>query len=188
MEITLPAFIFMINIIGSTFSNDISSKELYCLAANSYFESRGESFDGKIAVAQVVMNRVKSKHYPNTICEVVQQGPIRESWKTRKITGLPEEERIYYPIKNRCQFSWYCDGASDIIPINRKSGEVNTITTAMWRDCVFAAVLVSTNKVKSLVGPSTHYYAYKKVTPNWPSLSEYTVVDNHRFMYKKGNY
>tara|TARA_B100000424_G_C22945216_1_gene503062 strand:+ start:2217 stop:2774 length:558 start_codon:yes stop_codon:yes gene_type:complete len=185
MEITLSAFIFMINIIGSTFSSDVPPKELYCLAANSYFEARGETFDGKIAVAQVVINRVKSKNYPNTICEVVQQGPIRESWKTRKITGLPEEERIYYPIKNRCQFSWYCDGASDIIPMVRKNGKPNLITTAMWRDSVFAAVLVSTNKVKSLVGPSTHYYAYKKVTPHWPLLSEYVVIGDHRFMYRK---
>ena len=78
-----------------------------CLALNMYHEARGQGSAGLLGVSSVVLNRVRDKRFPNTICEVVQQGPIRESWKTRKITGLPEEERIYYPIKNRCQFSQF---------------------------------------------------------------------------------
>jgi hypothetical protein len=68
-------------------------KEIACLALNVYFESRSEPDLGKRAVAHVVMNRVASKKYPDTICEVVRQGG---------------EVR-----RNRCQFSWWCDGESD---------------------------------------------------------------------------
>ena len=71
-----------------------------CLALNIYFESRNQPIEGQVAVSQVVLERVKSKKYPDTVCEVVFQGPTY-SWS------------VNYPIKNRCQFSWYCDGISD---------------------------------------------------------------------------
>lgn len=48
-------------------------EQLGCLAMNIYQEARGESIRGKLAVAAVTMNRVSSKHYPDTICEVVWQ-------------------------------------------------------------------------------------------------------------------
>lgn len=44
-----------------------------CLAMNVYFESRGESYDGQMAVAEVTMNRVASSKYPNDVCSVVKQ-------------------------------------------------------------------------------------------------------------------
>ena len=87
--------------------------ELYCLAQNIYFEARAEPQAGQYAVADVALNRVQDNRYPNTICEVIKQGPIRESWKTRKDPDLHDSERKYYPVKNRCQFSWYCDGRAD---------------------------------------------------------------------------
>jgi spore germination cell wall hydrolase CwlJ-like protein len=68
-------------------------KEVACLALNIYFEARGEPNEGKLAVAHVVMNRVASDRFPDTVCNVVRQGG---------------EERRY-----RCQFSWWCDGRSD---------------------------------------------------------------------------
>ena len=49
------------------------TRDLNCLAKNVYHEARGESVDGQYAVAEVTMNRVASKHYPNTVCEVVYQ-------------------------------------------------------------------------------------------------------------------
>tara|TARA_Y100000389_G_scaffold82486_1_gene79095 strand:+ start:393 stop:965 length:573 start_codon:yes stop_codon:yes gene_type:complete len=64
----------------------INTKELKCLSDNIYFESLIEPIAGKIAVANVTMNRVASEHFPNTVCEVVWQ-------------------------KN--QFSWTHDGKSD---------------------------------------------------------------------------
>ncbi len=48
-------------------------RDLYCLAINIYHEARGEPKAGQYAVAEVTLNRVKSRHYPNTICEVVHQ-------------------------------------------------------------------------------------------------------------------
>ena len=66
--------------------------EKECLAENVYFEARGQGAAGWVAVAQVTLNRVQDKRFPNTICEVVKQGLTYENG---------------YPIKNKCQFSWY---------------------------------------------------------------------------------
>ena len=90
---------------------DDKTASIKCLALNMYHEARGQGSAGLLAVSSVVMNRVRDKRFPNTICEVVHQGPTRESWKTRQ-TPDPNDAK-FYPIKNRCQFSWYCDGRSD---------------------------------------------------------------------------
>lgn len=65
-----------------------------CLAEAIYFESRGEPKRGQIAVAQVVMNRVFSGFYPNTVCGTVYQNSHR---------------------RNACQFTFACDGIADTI-------------------------------------------------------------------------
>ena len=88
----------------------IESEEAHCLALNVYYETRSDNLAGMYAVSDVVLNRVRDTRYPNTICEVVYQGPVRESWKTKKDPDLSDEERIYNPVRNMCQFSWYCDG------------------------------------------------------------------------------
>lgn len=67
----------------------VSDKELWCMATAIYFESRGESYRGQVAVGQVVMNRVAHKLYPGTICGVVFQNQHK---------------------RNACQFSFACDG------------------------------------------------------------------------------
>jgi hypothetical protein len=74
----------------------VNTQELICLAQNIYFEARAESIQGKTATANVTRNRVKSADFPNTYCGVVKDGPVRESWKTRKDPGLSKEQRIYY--------------------------------------------------------------------------------------------
>ena len=66
-----------------------SERQRWCLSSAIYFEARGESYRGQVAVAQVVMNRVKYPLYPDTICGVVFQN---QSWR------------------DRCQFSFACDG------------------------------------------------------------------------------
>ena len=68
-----------------------------CLAKNIYFEARDQGLASKMAVSLVVLNRVRHKQYPSTICEVIYQGPTY-SWKSD------------FPVRNKCQFSWYCDG------------------------------------------------------------------------------
>ena len=79
--------------------------EATCLAKNMYFEARNQGLAGQLAVSLVVMNRVKDERFPNTICGVIEQGPISKWW-------LKEKGKIV-PIRNRCQFSWFCDGKSD---------------------------------------------------------------------------
>ena len=66
-------------------------REVECLARNIYFEAGGEPRAGKIAVAEVTMNRVKSRQYPRTVCGVVHQ----------KSKGV-------------CQFSWVCEGKKNV--------------------------------------------------------------------------
>jgi spore germination cell wall hydrolase CwlJ-like protein len=65
------------------------ARQLDCLAINIYREAGYEPFEGKVAVAQVTMNRVENHQFPNDVCSVVYQ----------KTTA----------IKTVCQFSWYCD-------------------------------------------------------------------------------
>jgi spore germination cell wall hydrolase CwlJ-like protein len=96
-------------------ADTVSEDEIHCMAKNIYFEAKSQLVAGQYAVADVVINRVLDTRYPNTVCEVVYDGPIKESWKTRKDTTLSDDERIFYPVRNRCQFSWYCDGKSDKI-------------------------------------------------------------------------
>lgn len=72
----------------------VSERELWCLATGIYFEARGESYRGQIAVAQVIENRVKHPNYPDSICGVVFQNQHR---------------------RNACQFSFACDGQPETI-------------------------------------------------------------------------
>ena len=59
-----------------------------CMALNIYHEAKNQSVTGQIAVGLVVINRVKDNRFPSTICDVIMQGPIRESWKTKRIQIL----------------------------------------------------------------------------------------------------
>lgn len=68
----------------------LNASELRCLAEAIYYEARGESYRGQVAVAEVVMNRVRSRHYPGSVCGVVYQG-------SHRATG--------------CQFTFTCDGS-----------------------------------------------------------------------------
>ena len=152
---------------------DILNKEedpnLYCLAQNIYHEARGESMWGQVAVGLVVMNRVESKRYPNNVCDVIHEGPLRESWKTR-LTEDPDDA-VFYPVKNKCQFSWYCDGKADTI-----------YKDLAWRKAQEIAYRIAVlNQFEGLAEGATHYHA-TYVTPYWQSKL-YLVgrVDTHLF-------
>ena len=133
-----------------------------CLALNTYHEAKNQSLVGQIATAQVVMNRVEDDRFPNTICEVVKQGPTRPSWEA------PKKE---YPIKHRCQFSWYCDGKDDT-PKNEKA----------WRKAQDVAFLVLYDKVKlDVTEGATHYHA-TYVRPSWAKTKKRTTrIEKHIF-------
>ena len=76
--------------------------QLDCLAINIYREAGHEPFEGKVAVAQVTMNRVAHPDFPNDICGVVYQ-------KNKFV------EKVV------CQFSWYCDSTHRNRPINKEA-------------------------------------------------------------------
>jgi len=78
--------------------------EAICLAKNIYFEAGNQELAGKYAVSHVVFNRVDSFDFPDTVCEVIYQAQTRPSW---------QNENVRVPIRNKCQFSWYCDGKPD---------------------------------------------------------------------------
>lgn len=67
--------------------------EWQCLTEALYYEARGESIKGQFAVAEVILNRVESRRYPNTVCGVVRQG-----------AGSGKG----------CQFSYKCDGRPEV--------------------------------------------------------------------------
>ena len=109
------------------------AEALVCLALNVYYEARSQSIVEQIAVAQVVINRVNDDRYPDTICEVVKQGE-------KNPDGTMKEDR--------CQFSWYCDGATDK-PHNKKSWEIALSVARSVRD----------GKTTDLTEGATHYHA-----------------------------
>ena len=82
--------------LGDIFSGKTPHNHIECMAKNIYFEAKSQSLVGQLAVGLVVLNRVKSKHFPDDVCEVVYQGPVKESWKTKKYPNLPKELRKYY--------------------------------------------------------------------------------------------
>ncbi|WP_282168557.1 cell wall hydrolase [Ruegeria atlantica] len=80
-----------------------------CLAEALYFEARGESVRGQFAVAEVILNRVKSSRFPSSLCGVIKQG-----------TGK----------KYQCQFTYTCDGQKEIIREKRAYERVSKVARA----------------------------------------------------------
>lgn len=84
--------------------------ELRCLAEALYFEARGETVRGQLAVAEVILNRRDSGLYPDSVCGVVGQGSQSRSG---------------------CQFSYKCDGRADTIREKAAYREVSMVAAAM---------------------------------------------------------
>jgi len=112
-----------------------SEAEQRCLAAGIYFEARGETVKGQAAVAQVILNRVRNPTYPDTVCGVVYQN---STWR------------------NRCQFSFACDGIKDRVRSQKH-----------WNMAEEIALATTAGKIwLTEVGSSTHYHA-TYVSPPW---------------------
>ena len=161
----------------------VNETELKCMAENIYFEARAEGVEGKAAVANVTRNRVLSTKFPNSYCGVVYQGPVRESWKTKQNPDLQDSERVYYPRKHRCQFSWYCDGEKDTIWVQYMNGTTIDSNNNAWRDSVHIALDTMAQTLYDNTGGATYYYAHNIVYPNWAKkfvVAE--VIGNHTFM------
>lgn len=117
---------------------DMRQKQLDCLARNIYHEAGYEPFEGKVAVAQVTINRTESGAFPSDICKVVYQ------------------KNVVYE-KVLCQFSWYCDSASLKKPMN---GAVYTESMEVAKK-----VLLEGFRIDSIKGAL--YYHADYVNPKW---------------------
>lgn len=125
--------------------------QLECLALNIYREAGHEPFEGKVAVAQVTLNRAESSQFPNEICQVVYQKNV-----------------VYQKVI--CQFSWYCDSVHRSRPIN----------PAAYQESMIAAkrVLLENYRLPGLT--DALYYHADYVNPNW-KLQKLTKIGRHIF-------
>ena len=152
---------------STAWAEDILDRNTYkqeiCLAKNIYFEARGSSFADKIAVADVVLNRVAHRKYPDTICEVVEQAKMSTWWK--------ETHGKDVPIRHKCQFSWFCDGKPDV-PTEKDA----------WVEAQRIAYIMSV--IGNFVGiteGATHYHAHY-VNPHWAKhFNLVGTIGNHIF-------
>jgi spore germination cell wall hydrolase CwlJ-like protein len=136
-----------------------SKKQTKCLAEAIYFEARSESERGRIAVAQVVLNRLKNPTYPATICGVVYQNKHK---------------------RNACQFSFACDGIPERIYDKRAWSDAQALAKRVLKDDKTLYI--------SDVGASTHYHA-TYVRPRWArKMTKMEKIGRHIFYrtYKGG--
>ena len=120
----------------------------FCMARNIFFESSIDNHAGMSAVADVVLNRVRDNRYPNTVCEVVHQGKQKPSWKDPSKMVM---------VRHKCQFSWYCDGKADDIPL----GSENWVRAQM-----VAWEIMHEGRFRGISEGATHYHA-TYVSPSW---------------------
>jgi spore germination cell wall hydrolase CwlJ-like protein len=131
------------------------AKQLDCLTRNIYWESATEPFEGKVAVAQVTLNRVESGKFASDICGVVYQ------------------KNVIYD-KVICQFSWFCDGSSKVRPIY----------PAHWKESeeVAKKVLLEGFRLPSL--KNALYFHADYVKPQW-GKPQVAKVGRHIFYADK---
>lgn len=147
MKTIITAFVmlFAASMANATVLEELYSEEdrpdEYCLALNIYYEARGSNRADRLAVADVVMNRVYDTRYPNTVCEVVKQG---------------RQDANGNMIRHQCQFSWYCDGKAD-----RPQDQDRWIDAQQLAYMVFVL-----NEYRGLTEGATHYHA-TYVDPEW---------------------
>ncbi len=136
-------------------------RDIECLALNIYFETRAVSLADAMAVSDVVLNRVNHTSFPNNICSVVYQA---------------KKDSNGFPKRHKCQFSWYCDGKSD----------VPKDITAWDRSRKFARDIYTYGSYVGITEGSTHYHA-TYVKPNWSRhLDRIARIGSHIFYRMKG--
>ena len=131
------------------------SRQLACLTKNIYWESASEPFEGKVAVAQVTINRVASGRFADDICGVVHQKNV--------VLG-----------REVCQFSWMCDGSPKIRPIY----------PAHWKESeeVAKKVLLEGFRLPSL--KTALYFHADYVKPQW-GKPQVAKIGRHIFYGEK---
>ena len=132
-------------------SAKVIEQRLNCLAMNIYREAGNEPFEGKVAVAQVTLNRTADSRFPNDICSVVHQKNI-------------------FMEKIVCQFSWYCDSVAKARPINNASYKESYE--------VEKKVLLEGFRLDGV--KSALYYHADYINPNW-KYHKVAKIGNHIF-------
>ena len=122
-----------------------------CLSEALYFEARGEDLWGQIAVAEVILNRADSPRFPNSVCGVVRDGTGR---------------------RNRCQFSYYCDGKAEAIG-----------NPAAYERIKKIAAMMIEGRARVLTGGAVFYHT-DAVTPSWMHAMEQTTVIGDHIFYR----
>jgi len=127
------------------------TRQLECLTRNIYWEAASEPFEGKVAVAQVTLNRMQSGKFPDSVCGVVYQ------------------KNVFYE-KVVCQFSWYCEGNQKMKPIHKP----------LWRESeeVAKKVLLEGFRLPGL--KNALYYHADYVNPGW-QLPKIDQIGRHIF-------
>ncbi len=141
---------------AGVYNSDIVSiktreKQLDCLAINIYREAGYEPFEGKVAVAQVTMNRVASGKFGNDVCGVVYQKSVIM-------------EKVV------CQFSWACDQVHRNRPVNKEA----------YNESYEVAKKVLLEGFRLSVLKDALYYHASYVNPRWP-LEKIGKIGQHIF-------
>jgi spore germination cell wall hydrolase CwlJ-like protein len=131
-----------------------------CLALNMYYEARDQPIVGQLAVGFSTMNRVADKRYPNTVCSVVKQAKYH-AWD------------MEHPIKHKCQYSWFCDGKSDIPQNDKAMLEATMLAQAIYY-----------GKLTDISNGATHYHATWIKTPYWADHMTVLFTINEHIFYR----
>ncbi len=154
-------------------TNVFDVDEARCLAENIYHEARNQGTAGWLAVSAVTLNRVTDDRFPNSICGVVFQAETKESWRT-KGKDVPDIERIYYPVRHRCQFSWYCDGKPDDIT-----------HISIYMDIMqFTKILLTSRVMMFDITDGATFYHADYVTPSWAKSKIKTIEIGDHIFYR----
>lgn len=139
--------------------NKSDQTQVRCLADNIYFEAVGESTAGKIAVANVTLNRVDSGKYAKTICGVVRQ----------KVKGV-------------CQFSWWCDSDLRRLATSKKLTKVDKVRYNQILDMALFVYLNNNILIDNTKGATFYHADY--VNPKWKFKK--TVKIGRHIFYTNG--
>lgn len=137
-----------------------AKQEVRCLAENIYFESAHEPKEGKIAVAFVTINRVRSGLFENNICGVVKQ----------KTNGT-------------CQFSWWCEERpKSISTTNGLTNGDNKIYNEILR---LATYVYANHELMEDPSKGALFYHADYVKPGWKNMEHLTTIGRHIFYARK---
>jgi spore germination cell wall hydrolase CwlJ-like protein len=136
---------------ASAVTMEMRERQLTCLARNIYYEAGGEPFEGKVAVAQVTLNRANNSQFPSDICEVIYQ-----------------KNKVYEKVI--CQFSWVCNRPSGLKPNN----------SPVWEESMSVAkkVLLEGFRLPSLT--NALYFHADYINPGW-NRKQVAKIGRHIF-------